>query len=116
MNGASPDDPYLTQYWENRKNLGVNSTLTSAGDLRIAKKQYHICPICFDSLYNEETIEKHHILPKYKGGLDTYDNLVWLHQTCHQQIKGKEIENIEVIRTQLSIIKDKSKSINKLTG
>lgn len=107
LNGASPDDPYLTQYWINRKNQGANSSLNSVGDLRIAKRQKHTCVICLSSLYNGEPLHKHHIVPKNKKGLDTYDNLVWLHNICHQSLKGKEEAKIDLIRSRLIEMKSK---------
>jgi len=107
LNGASPDDPYLSEYWIKRKNLGTNSTLNSMGDLRIARKQRHTCVICMQNLYNGEPLHKHHIIPKKNKGLDTYDNLFWLHNICHQSIKSKELENVDLIRSRIIELKEK---------
>lgn len=35
---------------------------------------------------NIENLEKHHIIPKSKGGLDTNDNLILLCRKCHRKI------------------------------
>ena len=81
---ASPDDPSLKGYWKKRNLQGCK-------DLQIQKKQLAlrqngICPICHQSLFNGEEIQKDHIIPKHKGGLafDTR-NLQLLHLFCHQQ-------------------------------
>jgi len=64
----------------------------------------HRCPLCNESLYNGELVELHHIVPQKSGGRYSIENILPLHQICHQQIthgdkslerlklKGKEIE------------------------
>ena len=81
---ASMDDPALKSYWQQRQAKAANSLKRSRQ--RIARQQNAKCPVCGDSLFNGEPLELHHRLPKSKGGKDTYDNLVFLHLYCHQQV------------------------------
>jgi RNA-directed DNA polymerase len=84
---ASPDDPKLREYWENREKK-KEKTLDNNSLRKLARLQNHKCPICSESLYNGEELHKHHIVPKKQGGKDTYDNLRLVHYYCHQQIHG----------------------------
>jgi RNA-directed DNA polymerase len=50
-------------------------------------KQTNRCPICkkeFNS-FDSTSWEVDHIIPKFAGGLDMYDNLQLLHKECHEQ-------------------------------
>lgn len=85
---SSPDDPELREYWEKREKK-KDTTLKSDSLRKIARRQNHKCPVCGESLYNGEELHKHHIVPKSKGGKDTYNNLQLVHYYCHQQIHGK---------------------------
>lgn len=84
----SPDDPKLRKYWEKRK---VKSNQTETQKLNkkaqiIAKNQKYICPICGESIFNDEPTQIHHITPKKEGGQDNIKNLVHLHTFCHHKI------------------------------
>ena len=81
---SSPDDPNLKEYWEERKRANVKELKPTYQE--IAKKLSNVCPVCGDSLANGEEIHKHHIIPRHKGGKDTYSNLILVHLFCHQQI------------------------------
>jgi len=84
---SSPDDPSLKDYWlvrEKRK----TKTLTPS-KRKLAERQNGRCPQCGNSLFNDEEIEKHHIVPKKEGGPDTYSNLELVHYFCHQQLTAK---------------------------
>ncbi len=81
---ASPDDPNLREYWQKRN-------ATKAKDLmpnrkRMAREQVGICPVCGESLFNDEELQVHHKKPVKEGGKDTYSNLQLLHLYCHQQV------------------------------
>jgi len=52
----------------------------------LAKRTYHLCPVCEESLYNGEELHLHHIVPQKDGGKDTVGNLVLLHDACHRQV------------------------------
>eukprot|EP01026_Neomeris_dumetosa_P038036 TRINITY_DN3095_c0_g1_i1.p1 TRINITY_DN3095_c0_g1~~TRINITY_DN3095_c0_g1_i1.p1 ORF type:complete len:672 (+),score=12.30 TRINITY_DN3095_c0_g1_i1:742-2757(+) len=118
-NGYSHDDPALKEFWIERIAKGANCNIITPGDYKIAAYQRHICPICENSLYNNEEIEKHHIISKKKGGLNTYENLVFLHKICHQSVSKNEEEWVEqqLIRNFIQEIRSKysSQTITKVT-
>jgi RNA-directed DNA polymerase len=80
---ASPDDPSLKEYWEERAK-GKTKELTPSHQ-KIAQNQKHVCPICGETLYNGEELQKDHIQPRHKGGNESYDNYQLLHVDCHTQ-------------------------------
>lgn len=84
---SSPDDPSQTDYWLKREKAKANSLTPSKR--KLAQRQNGLCPVCGESLFNEEEIEKHHIMPKKEGGPHTYDNLELVHFLCHQQITAQ---------------------------
>lgn len=69
-NNMVPDDlsQDTVKYWNIRK---ANKQYFAWGGyksrLKMAKKQYHICPICRETLYNDEELHVHHIKPKKLG-------------------------------------------------
>jgi RNA-directed DNA polymerase len=81
---ASPDDPSLRAYWEDRQRRR-SSTLTRSYQ-KVARRQGHICDQCGESLYNGEELHLHHEQWRKHGGKTTYDNLTFRHLYCHQQI------------------------------
>ena len=81
---ASPDDPDLRSYWEQRAARKAE-LLPSWRHRELAKRQGGHCPICRDSLYNEEELHVHHVIPKSQGGGDAISNLALVHLYCHQQ-------------------------------
>ena len=85
---ASPDDPSLQEYWSkrNKKSQKSKAVKWSAKQEQVAHRQEYKCPICKQSLFNDEPLHLHHIVPKCEGGKDTFKNLVWLHQFCHHKV------------------------------
>ncbi|NES23111.1 MAG: group II intron reverse transcriptase/maturase, partial [Symploca sp. SIO3E6] len=81
---ASPDDPHLKVYWELRRKRKSSQLIPSYQ--RLARRQEYKCPVCSESLFNGEPLEKHHIIPRAQGGDDSYDNLELMHYFCHQQL------------------------------
>jgi RNA-directed DNA polymerase len=86
---SSPDDPALQDYWKKREGAKAKTLIPSSR--KLAQQQEHQCPVCGESLYNEEPIHRHHLRPKSQGGKDTYSNLVLVHQCCHQQLHASEL-------------------------
>lgn len=80
----SPDDPNLSEYWEQRQTQ-LGKTLLAKGSrlYKIANDQKWKCPHCGEHLYNGEEIQQHHIKPIKDGGLDYEDNLELIHKSCH---------------------------------
>ena len=84
---SSPDDPSLRDYWHKRSlKIGKHKWAKGSKYEQVAKTQEHKCPICGNSLYNEEEIETHHIVPVKDGGSDDPENLIHLHRACHKQV------------------------------
>ena len=81
---ASPDDPNMREYWQKRNAIKARDLRPSRK--RIVRRQMSICPVCGESLFNDEEIQLHHKKPVKEGGKDTYSNLQLLHLYCHQQI------------------------------
>ncbi len=88
---ASPDDPNLKEYWEKRRKLSAR-TLTPSYQY-IAQRQDYKCPHCGESLFNDESTQRHHKKARHLGGQDTYANLELLHYYCHQQKHSSNIKN-----------------------
>ena len=87
---SSPDDPELVEYWQKRQQkYGKSHWAKGSKYEAVAKKQNWKCPVCGDSLFNDEEIETHHIVPVKEGGSDDADNLIHLHKPCHKQVHSK---------------------------
>lgn len=87
---ASPDNPELREYWNNRKTKqGKNYWAKGSKYEQVAKNQNYKCPICGEHLLNGEETETHHIVAVCEGGNDSADNLVHLHKACHKQVHSK---------------------------
>ncbi|MGB3513011.1 MAG: HNH endonuclease signature motif containing protein, partial [Microcoleaceae cyanobacterium] len=60
---------------------------------RLIKKQKGICPHCGLNFKSEDLLEVDHIIPKSKGGKDTYSNLQLLHRHCHDSKTASDGSN-----------------------
>ncbi len=85
---ASPDDPSLQEYWakRNKKSQKSEAVKWNAKQEQVAYKQNYNCTVCKQSLFNNEELHMHHIVPRCEGGKDTLDNLVWVHLFCHHKV------------------------------
>ena len=85
---SSPDDPSLMEYWEKRDKKSQKSEAAkwNAKQEQVAYKQEYKCPICNQSLFNNEKVHLYHIIPRCEGGKDTLNNLVWVHLFCHHKV------------------------------
>ncbi len=87
---ASPDDPTLAKYWQDRsKSMGKKYWAKGSKYEQVAKKQNWKCPVCGQPLFNGEDLETHHIVPVKQGGSDDTENLVHLHKSCHKQVHSR---------------------------
>ena len=84
---SSPDDPALKEYWEKKQQKRSRSKAQRMSKMpqKVAKKQEYKCPICGESIFNDEPLHLHHIIPRCKGGKDEVKNLIWLHLYCHHK-------------------------------
>jgi RNA-directed DNA polymerase len=85
---SSPDDPTLKDYWEKRLKTKAISEASRYNKTKekVANHQGYKCTVCGESLFNDEPIDLHHIIPRSKGGKDEIRNLIWVHQYCHHKI------------------------------
>ena len=85
---ASPDDPSLKEYWSKRNKTRQKSETVkwNAKQEQVAYKQEYRCPVGKQTLFNNEELHLHHIVPRGEGGKDTLNNLVWVHLFCHHKV------------------------------
>ncbi len=76
---ASPYDGNWT-YWSKRRG---NSPETPNRVAKLLMKQKGKCTLCGQHFTPDDLIEVDHIIPKSKGGKDTYKNYQALHSHCH---------------------------------
>ncbi|OUL35141.1 group II intron reverse transcriptase/maturase [Nostoc sp. T09] len=88
---SSPDDPELRQYWVEREKS--KSQTLEPSNQKIAKKQDYLCPVCHESLFNGETLHRHHITPRHQNGKNNLANLQLVHYYCHQQIHSNHTKH-----------------------
>jgi RNA-directed DNA polymerase len=88
IKSASPDDPKLKDYWEERWKTKAKNEATRYNKTKekVADRQGYKCTVCGESLFNDEPIDLHHIIPRNNGGKDEIRNLTWVHQYCHHKI------------------------------
>ncbi len=94
----SPDDPSLKEYWEKREAKRKEATAMgrfSKGKNKIALQQDYKCPWCNQDLGLTD-IHVHHIQPKHLGGKESYENLIFLHEDCHQSIHALGATNPDI--------------------
>ncbi|MDJ0598653.1 MAG: group II intron reverse transcriptase/maturase [Crocosphaera sp.] len=82
---ASPYDGQW-QYWSKRKGEYPNTPLRVS---KLLKSQNGRCNLCKQHFTPEDLVEIDHIIPRSKGGKDTYKNLQALHRHCHD-IKSRD--------------------------
>lgn len=75
----------------------------------------HKCPMCKESLHNGESVELHHIVPQRSGGKYRIENVLPLHQICHQQINHgySSLERLKVAIASIKTPSEKKKSTLK---
>lgn len=84
---ASPDDPTLAKYWENRQtSKGKTRWDKNSKYYNVSENQKWKCPVCGENLFNGEELETHHIIRVKDGGTDDEWNLVHVHKACHKHI------------------------------
>ena len=88
INGkANPYDPADEMYFEQRSGREMRTKLEGRRKLNhLYYKQEGRCLRCKQRITLESGWNIHHLIPKYLGGKDTFDNLVLLHPICHQQL------------------------------
>jgi RNA-directed DNA polymerase len=82
----NPFDPADREYFAKwgRRNAYISGWDKVAE--RLIRRQKGICPVCNDFLHADQSVEKHHIVPRKHGGHDRASNLILLHDPCHKQV------------------------------
>jgi RNA-directed DNA polymerase len=110
-----PDDNSLEAraYWEKRI-LRRKSLMWDNYERRnmIAQDQFHLCPICRETLYNEEKLYIYYITLETVRVEDTYLNFILLHEPCYSQVHSLKIADNDVynrINNLINLMKAKFK-------
>lgn len=82
---ASLDDARLRACWWAR---GLDTTRFPRAWVKLARAQGFKCPVCGESLFNDEEVHRHHVQPRRVGGSLEPENTRLLHLFCHQQVHG----------------------------
>jgi RNA-directed DNA polymerase len=72
-NTASPDDKNDVDYFKKLISDRLNQkdfSLLRISDRILSFSQEHTCPVCLQSLYNDEQLHRHHIIERRNGGSD----------------------------------------------
>ena len=83
---ASPDNPQLNDYFEQRAKQSEQLGEYPKAVQRIIRYQHAMCPHCGQYLFNGEDIHVHHKVPRQSGGTNHTSNLVAVHLVCHLQL------------------------------
>lgn len=87
---ANPYDKEDEIYFEMRIAKSMLNKLEGKRRLRfLYEKQFGRCQVCNQAITSTTGWHVHHIIPKYLGGSDKWDNLVMLHPICHIQVHHK---------------------------
>lgn len=69
-------------YWGKRLSKSLELTTRQQ---KLLKSQKGICSVCQSHFKTGDLLEVDHIIPRCKGGKDTYNNLQLLHAHCHDK-------------------------------
>lgn len=86
---ASPDNPNFREYFEQRAKQSRQIEDHPKAVQRVIRQQQSKCPNCGQSLFNQEDIHLHHIVPRQQGGSNHCSNLMAVHLICHLQLHRK---------------------------
>lgn len=82
-------DSIIQEYFKQRQGKLFASRvvdLFSQFDYMLADLQKHQCPVCDQTLYTGEGLQRHHIIPIKDGGPNNLKNLVIVHRHCYDSI------------------------------
>jgi hypothetical protein len=83
---ASPDDPHLRAYWQQR--TAAKAADHSAKTQRLARRQGQVCPVCNESLFHDEELHTHHIQPRQQGRRTRRITCSWSTSTVTNRFTG----------------------------
>lgn len=107
-------NPYLREnqeYFEKRREKLIEAKFRKA----IYKLFKQTCPVCDESLHNGEYVELHHMIPRKSGGKYSLENIVPLHQICHEQVthETKSAERLKIILCGAKEDRNSKEMVNK---
>ncbi|HAF1610711.1 TPA: hypothetical protein G8M64_005097 [Salmonella enterica] len=85
-NTANPYDPDCEQYFEQRKEHKMRTSIWGRRKLMaLARRQNAVCPACGKALTKDSGWALHYRVRWCNGGQDKHNNLILLHPACHDQ-------------------------------
>ena len=91
VNGkASPMNPDEQAYWIMRRKDRLDRRGYIGKYNFWLRKQSYRCALCNRRFNGEDPIDKHHLIPKSKGGTDDSYNIVIVHRWCHKAFHARE--------------------------
>lgn len=91
-------DPEAVEYFYKRNiNRSKSALLSGKAKEALIKFQKGYCPVCDVSLFNDEELEIHHVLPRRDGGDHSLKNLKLLHRACHKQVEYSKNGNLRAV-------------------
>lgn len=87
---ANPYDPEWELYFEKRHRWKMKeSPRVKRQVIQLWLEQDGKCPICGETVTEDNEWDTHHIRHRVEGGKDTLDNLILLHPNCHRQVHSQ---------------------------
>ena len=108
-NSPNPYNPEDYDKVDSRlKRQAKNDRRISILKTNLLRKQDGICPACGEIIVlNSEKVERHHIVPKFRGGEDSFKNTELLHKTCHdkktafwQEVRANERRKEKLLKAE----------------
>ena len=72
------------------------------------------CSVTGSQFQTTDEIHCHHIVPRIKGGSDSYDNLTLICEPVHRLIHATQHETIVKYLSELNLTSDKLRKVNSL--
>jgi len=80
--------PALPDYWSKRRG---KHPLMPKREANLLKRQKGKCAHCGLYFREEDVLEVDHVVPKSRGGRDTYSNFQLLHRHCHDTKTANDV-------------------------
>lgn len=91
VNGkATPMNPDEHAYWKARRKEHLDRRGAIGKYNFWLRIQSYQCAMCHRRFLGDDPIDKHHLIPKRKGGTDSSYNIVLVHRWCHKAYHARE--------------------------
>jgi RNA-directed DNA polymerase len=125
--GMIKDDPSSETYFIERKVTRIQQKFQGKPSiLKMIKWQGGFCPVCRELLFKRlsesddmdefPSLHVHHLTPKSKGGIDSYQNLLVLHEECHRLAHKKKYDKEYIIHEMIDTITKSELTQAELSG